>query len=180
MAHTPFPPRPEAPTPAQIATNLEKCLQHQTVAVTQHAKRPFAALLVAPDHETVLLTHFSISHVEHAEAGLARLAALHYAPEYLWRCTLYSTWEPCAMCAGTAYWANIGRVVYAAGEDDLKASTGAGNAENFTMSLPCREVFAKGQKEIEVWGPVEGMAERVIEASEAYWKPVREGAARVL
>jgi len=39
------------------------------------------------------------------------------------------------------YWANIGRVVYALSESKLLEITGA-NAENPTLSLPCREVFA--------------------------------------
>ena len=55
-------------------------------------KRPFAAVLVGPDHETVLLTHQSVDHVNHAEASLARMGACHYTQEYLWTCTLYSTW----------------------------------------------------------------------------------------
>lgn len=74
----------------------------QTAARSQHGKRPFAAVLVGPDHAAVLLRHQSVSHVDHAEASLARLASLHYSQAYLWTCTLYSTWEPCAMCAATS------------------------------------------------------------------------------
>lgn len=51
----------------------------QTVARAQHAKRPFAGVLVGPDHETVLLQHQSVSHVDHAESSLARLSASHYS-----------------------------------------------------------------------------------------------------
>lgn len=94
--------------------NMTAVLALQTTARAEHAKRPFAALLVAPDHTTVLLAHQSVSHVDHAESSLARLAAHHYSQAYLWRCTLYSTWEPCAMCAATCYWANVGRVVFGA------------------------------------------------------------------
>jgi hypothetical protein len=36
------------------------------------------------------------------QSSLARLAYSHYSKEYLWRCTLVSTWEPCAMCSGTS------------------------------------------------------------------------------
>ncbi|PGH02679.1 hypothetical protein AJ79_07558 [Helicocarpus griseus UAMH5409] len=119
-----------------------------------HNKRPFAALLLAPDNTTVLLTHLSISHVRHAETQLARLAAEHYSESYLWRCTLVSTWEPCAMCARTIYWANIGRLVYAASEKELMRLTGEGNAENVVLDLPCRVVFGEGKREVEVLGPV--------------------------
>ncbi|KAL1302899.1 hypothetical protein AAFC00_003224 [Neodothiora populina] len=188
-APTVFPPRPPPPTPAQLTTNLRTCLTLQTTAVNQHSKRPFYALLMGPDHSTILLTHASISHVEHAESCLARLAALHFSPAYLWSCTLYSTWEPCAMCAGTIYWANIGRVVYAASEEHLKRLTGEGNEDNFTMSLGCRVVLASGQKDVQVFGPFhkagagageegEGgqvtVGDEVVRVSDEFWKPIRE------
>lgn len=79
------------------------------------------------------------------------------------------------MCTGTLYWSNIGRLVYAASEEKLKKVTGEGNPENFTMSLPCRIVLKHGQKDIQVWGPTEEVEKEVIEDSERYWKPVREG-----
>lgn len=169
-----FPRRPREPTSQKMQFNLRRCLSIQNEAVNNHAKRPFAAMLVAPDNATVLLSHFSISHVEHAECSLARLAAIHYTQEYLWTCTMYSTWEPCAMCAGTIYWSNIGRLVYAAGEERLKGVTGTDNPDNFTMSMPCRQVLQAGQKDIQVWGPVEGMEEEVISESDKFWRPIRE------
>lgn len=93
-----FPTR-TTPTPSQIAAGITACLEVQRRAVTQ-GKRPFAAVLLGPDNETVLLSHQSIDQVNHAESSLARLAYSHYTKEYLWRCTLISTWEPCAMCSG--------------------------------------------------------------------------------
>lgn len=80
------------------------------------------------------------------------------------------------MCAATCYWANIGRVVYAASEEKLLELTGEGNEENMTLRWPCREVFKKGQKDVQVWGPVEGWEDIVAEESDKYWKPIREGA----
>ena len=153
-------------------------LDLQRDAVANHGKRPFVALLLAPDNKTVLLSHFSISHVEHAESCLARLASIHYTQSYLWTCTLVSTWEPCAMCSGTIYWANIGRVLYAGSEEKLKEITGVGNAENFTMAMGCREVFARGQKNIVVEGPYSDLEALVVRDSEEYWRPVREKAER--
>jgi tRNA(Arg) A34 adenosine deaminase TadA len=57
------------------------------------------------------------------------------------------------MCAGAIYWAGIGRVVYGQSEKGLKAMTGA-HTENPTLDLPCRIVFAAGQRATEVIGPL--------------------------
>lgn len=73
------------------------------------------------------------------------------------------------MCAGTIYWAHIGRLVYLAPEKALKDITGAGNPENLTLDLPCREVFGRGQTMVDVIGPVAGWTDRVIEVSRRYW-----------
>ena len=57
------------------------------------------------------------------------------------------------MCSGAIYWAGIGTVVFGQTERDLKAQTGA-HAENPTLDLPCRVVFAAGQRPVEVIGPL--------------------------
>ena len=62
----------------------------------------------------------------HAELLAAALAARHLPPEVLAGATLYSSAEPCAMCAGAIYWCGIGRVVYALSEHALLGLTGAG------------------------------------------------------
>ncbi|GAB2717199.1 tRNA-specific adenosine deaminase [Nocardia thraciensis] len=58
------------------------------------------------------------------------------------------------MCSGAIYWSGVGRVVYALGEDQLLELTGA-DPENPTMALPCRRVFAAGQRPVSVVGPVD-------------------------
>lgn len=90
---------------------------------------------------------------QHAELAAAALAAKVLSPEELAHCTLYASAEPCCMCAGAVYWTGIGRVVYALSEHALLSLTGA-HPENPTFSLPCREVFARGQREIAVLGPM--------------------------
>lgn len=57
------------------------------------------------------------------------------------------------MCAGAIYWAGIGRVVYGFPERGLRALTGT-HQWNPTLDLPCREVFARGTRAIEVVGPL--------------------------
>ncbi|GIC92494.1 uncharacterized protein Aud_008960 [Aspergillus udagawae] len=149
-------------TDQQLSAGAAACLELQRTAQDIHSKRPFAALLLAPDNSTIVMSSLSLSHVRHAEAELARNAADNFAREYLAQSTLISTWEPCAMCAGTVYWANIGRLVYLASEKALQGIVGEGNPENLTLDLPCRTVFQSGQTEVEVIGPVSGWEEKVV------------------
>ena len=146
-------------------------LQHAN-AVAQRAmadgRHPFGALLVDADGQTVLLEQGNVDGVDHAESLLARTAARRFSAERLWRCTLVSTVEPCAMCAGTQYWAHIGRLVYGMSERRLLELTG-NHAENPTLDLPCREVFARGQKAIEVVGPVAEAEEAIAALHRGFW-----------
>ena len=130
---------------------------------------PFGALLVAPDGETVLLEQGNVDAVNHAEAVLARTAAATIDAATLWSCTLVTTVEPCAMCAGTQYWAHIGRLVYGLEERTLLALTGD-HPENPTLDLPCRELFARGQKAVMVIGPVPAVADEIAALHREFWR----------
>jgi tRNA(Arg) A34 adenosine deaminase TadA len=154
-------------TPDQALRHLHRAneVAQRTMADGRH---PFGALLVDEDGETVLLEQGNVSVVEHAESVLAREAALRFTPERLWRCTLVTTVEPCAMCAGTQYWAHIGRLVYGLSERRLLEMTGR-HAENPTLDLPCREVFERGQKAIEVIGPVAAAEEAIAAVHRDFW-----------
>ena len=136
--------------------------------VAYKGHHPFGAILVAPDGETVLAEQGNVNTVNHAESVLARNAAEKHPAEFLWGCTLVTTVEPCAMCAGTQYWANIGRLVYGLSERRLLDLTG-NHGENPTMDLPCREVFGRGQKAVQVIGPVPAVEEEIAAPHRAFW-----------
>jgi tRNA(Arg) A34 adenosine deaminase TadA len=122
-----------------------------------HGNHPFGALLVSDDARILLEFENGFlpdrDMTAHAERLLATAASKHYDPVFLGHCTMYASAEPCAMCAGATYWAGIGRVVYALSERRLKAIIGD-NRENPTLDLPCRTVFAAGQRRVEVVGPL--------------------------
>lgn len=156
------------PTPAQMLAHLRGANQIAREALAS-GHHPFGALLVAADHQTVLLRQGNVDSVNHAEAVLAREAAQRFSPAVLWDCTLYTTVEPCCMCAGTQYWAHIGRLVFGMSEAHLLSLTGA-HPENPTLDLPCREVFVRGQKPVRIWGPVAEAQDEIAEPHQRFWR----------
>ena len=122
-----------------------------------HGNHPFGALLVDLSGSVLIEVEngYMASHdgTAHAERLLATQACSTVAPDILRSATLYSSAEPCAMCAGAIYWAGIGRLVYGLSERRLRDLTG-NHPENPTLDLPCREVFRTGQRPTEVVGPL--------------------------
>ncbi|MBK1715539.1 nucleoside deaminase [Rubrivivax gelatinosus] len=158
----------DAPTPERLLAWLRRANEVAARALAE-GRHPFGAVLVAPDGDTVLLEQGNVSAVEHAEAVLAREAAHRWDTSYLAGCTLVTTVEPCAMCAGTQYWAGIGRLVYGMDERALLALTGD-HPENPTLDLPCRELFARGQRAIEVIGPVLAATPEIAALHRDFWR----------
>ncbi len=132
---------------------------------------PFGALLADADGNVLREQGNGFSseggdRTAHAERLLASWAAKTLSLDELRGCTLYTSAEPCAMCAGAIYWAGIGRVVFGQSERDLKAQTGA-HEENPTLDLPCRIVFEAGQRSTEVVGPL--LAEEAAQLQADFW-----------
>ena len=126
-------------------------------AAREAGHHPFGAILVGPDGSVLMEqgNDFAAARdmTAHAERLLMSRASQAHAPAVLARCTMYTSAEPCAMCAGAAYWAGVGRVVYGLGERELRTITGD-HPDNPTLDLPCRAVFAAGQRGVEVVGPL--------------------------
>ena len=153
---------------------LRKCVEVSENSI-KNGNTPFGAVLVDKDgnilleQENIELTTHSCT--GHAETSLVAEASKHYSKEFLKDCTLYSTFEPCAMCSGAIYWSNVGRVVYGLSEEKLLELTGD-NPVNPTMSLPCRVVLGSGQKDIEVVGPFDDkvLEDEILKVHKNYWK----------
>ncbi|HEX4041725.1 MAG TPA: nucleoside deaminase [Xanthobacteraceae bacterium] len=122
-----------------------------------HGNHPFGAILVNAAGEILIEAENGFmpdrDMTGHAERLLATQASKQFSAHELADCTLYSSAEPCAMCAGAIYWVGIGRVVFGLGERRLRIMTG-NHAENPTLDLPCRMVFAAGQRSVDVIGPL--------------------------
>lgn len=121
-----------------------------------HGNHPFGAVLV-DEHGNLLLEGENTvitgrDCTGHAETNLMREASQRFDKDFLSRCTLYTSTEPCAMCSGAIFWGNIGRVVFGLSEVHLLKLVGEPPDGSFLL-LPCRDVFAHGQRPIEVVGP---------------------------
>lgn len=162
-------------TPAGLS-ELDLDLLRQSIRLSEESRErgrhPFAAL-VADAQGRVIASAGNNSMppegdpTQHAELVAAALAARRLSPEELADCTLYTSAEPCCMCSGAIYWTGIGRVVYALSEHSLLGLTGA-HPENPTFSLPCREVFARGQRVIDVHGPM--LEDEAATAHAGFWE----------
>ena len=142
------------------AANDERLLRRSFEVATrarENGNHPFGAVLAGPDGEILMEQEnaYNPTHdmTGHAERVMMTRASQAYPPSFLSGCTMYTSAEPCAMCAGAAYWAGVGRVVYGLSESQLKAITG-NHPENPTLDLPCRTVFEAGQRKVEVIGPI--------------------------
>jgi tRNA(Arg) A34 adenosine deaminase TadA len=145
------------PDPRQRDENfLRQSFDVARRAVT-HGNHPFGAILVDGDGNVLLEMEngYMPSHdgTAHAERLLATKACTTTSADILKASTMYSSAEPCAMCAGAIYWAGIGRLVYGLSEHRLRQITGD-HPENPTLDLPCRKVFETGQRPVEVIGPL--------------------------
>jgi tRNA(Arg) A34 adenosine deaminase TadA len=121
----------------------------------EHGNQPFGALLADENGQVVLTAENTITTARdatgHAETNLVRLASAQFSAEQLAKTTLYTSTEPCPMCSGAIFWSGIGRVVYALSEDGLYGMTGESPE---SLKLPCREVFARAGRPVEVVGPL--------------------------
>jgi tRNA(Arg) A34 adenosine deaminase TadA len=122
-----------------------------------HGNHPFGAVLVDRAGNVLLEAENGYMPLRdgtaHAERLLATQACTTLDAKTLRGATIYSSAEPCAMCSGAIYWAGIGRLVYGLSEHRLRTFTG-NHPENPTLNLPCREVFASGQRPTEIVGPL--------------------------
>ena len=115
---------------------------------------PYGAVLVGADGRVLAVAQNTQTSERdctgHAETNLMRTATHNLAAASLAGSTVYASGEPCAMCAGAIYWGGVRRVVYALSIDSMRK---LGGPEGDELLLSCREVMARGMRQIEVTGP---------------------------
>ncbi|MES2973636.1 MAG: nucleoside deaminase [Pseudomonadota bacterium] len=137
----------------------------------ERGNRPFGAVIVAQDGKVLAEAYCNTSETGdctgHAETNAVRKVSPHVSREVLAQATLYSSAEPCVMCAGAIFWANIGRVVFGIDAVSLREFRGE-RPEQMDAKLSCRDVFAVSPHAIECIGPA--MIEEAGKAHVGYWR----------
>jgi len=136
-------------------------LARQAVANGDH---PFGALLVREGE--VVLTAVNTVHsnrdvTQHAELNLVSQAGRLLGYATLADSILYTSTEPCAMCTGAIFWADIPTIVYGCSAESLGQIAGG------SFVVPSRQLLAKATRPTHIIGPVleaEGIA-----IHQAYW-----------
>ena len=133
--------------------------------------RPFGAVVVGADGavlaEAWCHTGETGDCTGHAETSAVRLVSPRVPREALAGATLYSSAEPCVMCAGAIFWSNIGRVVYGIDAVRLRHYRGE-RLDQRDAELSCRDVFAAAAHPIACIGPV--LADEAAVVHEGAWK----------
>lgn len=137
----------------------------------ERGNRPFGAVIVSDDGrvlaEAWCNTGESGDCTGHAETNAVRMVSPQVDRATLARATLYSSAEPCVMCAGAIFWSAIGRVVFGIDAASLRVLRGE-RAEQRDAQLSCRDVFAASPHAIDCIGPV--LADEAREVHEGFWK----------
>jgi len=108
-------------------------------------------VVIASAGNRVKTSGSSIKHVELETLKYVSSGYGRYLPDFV----LYSTHEPCAMCAGACVWARIGALVYGVSQQDIAAYGRKCGTDDFKWRaclISCRVVLEKGNHRIPVTG----------------------------
>lgn len=125
---------------------------------------PFGALLTLDGtmtHEAENTVCTESDPTRHAEMNLVSAAARELDRPSLERAVLYSSTEPCAMCAAAAFWVGVRHITYACSNEALAALAGKG------LFVSCHEVLSKSSAPSVVEGPF--LEEEAVAVHRRYW-----------
>lgn len=153
--------KPFAGFPAeQAVSERDGVYLRQAIALSRTARergnRPFGSVIVAPDGTVLGQGWNSNSELgdctAHAEVQAIRDASQRHGRDTLQEATIYASGEPCVMCAGTIFWANLRRVVYGIDDQRLRVFRGE-RLDQRDVELSCRDVFRAAPFEMACTGP---------------------------
>lgn len=122
---------------------------------------PFGSILVGPEGD-ILMEDRNTQIIEnditdHPELKIAKRAAAEYDDDFLRKCTMYNSAEPCTMCTGAIYWSGIGRIVFGISKKRLHEITESEGSIEYSI----HDLLGNSGKDFEVVGPMEDMQEEV-------------------
>jgi len=149
---------------------IDEVFVRQAIELARQARlagnHPFGSLLVL-DGNVVLTAQNTVSTdrdpTAHAETNLVADAIRHLDQAQIRRAVLYTSCEPCAMCAGKMYWAGIRSIVYALPSEELAALAGR------DFLVPCQELFALAVERVQIAGPM--LVSEAREVHLGFWSP---------
>ena len=150
--------------------DVQESLARHAIELARQARlagnHPFGALLAVDG--TLTLTAQNTVNTDrdptaHAETNLVAHAIRHLSPDRIRRSVLYTSCEPCAMCAGKMYWAGIRSFVYALPAEELAALAGR------DFLIPCMELFARAADKVTVTGPL--LLSEARDVHLGFWSP---------
>ena len=121
-------------------TDKDLAFLRQAIELARSARadgrHPFGALIVNLLGEIVVTARNNAVRpagdpTQHAEMLACAEAGKRMTKDVLAHCTLYTSTEPCAMCAGAIYFTGIGRVVFGLAESGLLRYTGQPHREPY-------------------------------------------------
>ena len=147
------------PEPATLsdgdATYLRQAILWSRTA-RERGNRPFGAVVVSQQGNVLAEAYCNTSETldctGHAETNAVRLVSPAFGRDVLAKATIYSSGEPCVMCAGAIFWSGIGRVVFGIDAVRLRVFRGE-RGEQRDAELSCRDVFVASPHTIECTGP---------------------------
>lgn len=171
LALMPHPSLPDATDLSEAdGTYLRQAIAWSCTARAR-GNRPFGAIVVGPKGQLLAEAYCNTTETGdctgHAETNAVRQLSPRVGRDVLAQSTLYSSAEPCVMCAGAIFWSGIGRVVFGIDAVRLRVFRGE-RAEQRDAELSCRDVFTASPHAIECIGP--SLLEEASAPHVGFWK----------
>jgi len=144
-----------------MKNDVKELLLRKVFDVAKRSKKngnlAYGCLLVDEDNQVILEGENSVltanDALGHAEINLIRAASKKYSTEFLNKCTIYTSDEPCPMCSSAIFWGGIGKLVYGLSKSRFYLEFGRDNpAIDFDISS--RKVLSAGARKVNVEGPL--------------------------
>lgn len=131
----------------------------------ERGDEPFGAVLVSDD-DVVMEERNAVTTADdiarHPELTLARRAAREFTANELATVAMYTSTEPCSMCAGGIYIVGLDAVAYGISAENATEAAGGGG-----VVVPASDILGRESHRVRLYGPV--LPEEAEEIHREYW-----------